>query len=230
MEPLGWGLVWGLLGGLHCVGMCGPLAALNNRWQGLMTYHLAKGLTYLALFWVLAMAGMLVQPFQRGLAWVSVLFAVVTALGLLGWLPAKGRSSRVNQWVQGLLKQAQGLPAPWRGVMVGFVNGLIPCHLVYAAIAGAASQPRVSAGLLFMTGFIVGTVPALSAVALGWGWLRQRLAPVRLRQATAVMVLMMAAVVLLRAEGQGGHGHAPPPNPAALQNTPPHAGHPGHGH
>ncbi len=226
---MGWGLLWGLLGGLHCVGMCGPLAALNNRWQGLLTYHGAKGLTYLALFWVLALAGLLVQPLQRVLAWASVVFALVSALGLLGWLPARGRGGGASRWVQGWVKQAQGLPAPWRGVMVGFVNGLIPCHLVYAAITNAASQPRLSAGLFFMVGFIVGTAPALSAVALGWGWLRQRLAPARLRQVTAVMVLMMAAVVLMRTEGQQqGHAHTPQASPAASRSPAPHAGHQGH--
>ena len=49
---------------------------------------------------------------------------------------------------------------------IGFLNGFLPCGLVYAAIAGAAASGSSFYGAGFMLVFGLGTIPALTAVAL----------------------------------------------------------------
>jgi hypothetical protein len=170
-------LVLGLAGSLHCAGMCGPLALAlpaggGGRARfvaGRLAYNGGRLATYAALGAALGLAG-------RSLALAGVQRGVSVAAGLLliagVWLlphaaGAAGPAWRVVGWLKralaGLLRRP-GLPALG---LLGLLNGLLPCGLVYAAGAASLAAGGAGAGALYMVVFGLGTVPMMLGLGLG---------------------------------------------------------------
>lgn len=85
---------------------------------------------------------------------------------------------------------------------IGFLNGLLPCGLVYLAIAGATATGDVLNAILFMAAFGLGTLPVMWSIAF-WGnfigiQLRQKI-----RAAYPYMMMLMACLLILRGMGLG---------------------------
>jgi len=81
--------------------------------------------------------------------------------------------------------------------LLGALNGLLPCGLVYVALAGAVSRGSLAAGILFMALFGLGTMPTMLAVSLSG-----RILPLafrsKLRAAIPVGVCLLAMLLILR--------------------------------
>ena len=172
-------LTIGLVGSLHCIGMCGPIAlALPlkgkgnlQRALGLLLYNSGRILTY-ALFGTLF--GLLGKSFHlAGLQrQVSVFLGAMIIIGLLVPYILKKQNKLTGLWykifgnlyseMSVLLKNGSF----WSLFVIGFLNGFLPCGLVYLAIAGAIAQPEIIDGTIFMVMFGLGTIPAMFAV--GW--------------------------------------------------------------
>ncbi|HSG46441.1 MAG TPA: sulfite exporter TauE/SafE family protein, partial [Longimicrobiales bacterium] len=155
----------GLIGSPHCVGMCGgfALACGTGSDRGAF-WHLGRLATYAALG---ALAGAFGAAIP-GPGWVA---AVVSGL-LMVWFSlvlagvVKEPTLRVPG-ITGLATRAASREGTgWRFVF-GVANGLLPCGLVYAALAIPVASGSPLTGALSMTGFGLGTVPALAAVTLG---------------------------------------------------------------
>jgi uncharacterized protein len=191
----------GFAGSFHCVGMCGGFAcALGADPRGAgatsvrhVLYNTGRLTTYCFLG---ALAGGLGQaictsvglrsdsgaPFlnasldagQRALAVIAGLLMIMMALsffGLRGWhrvTTGFGGSTLVIS-LQSLLRRP-GHAAP---LAFGVLNGFLPCPLVYAMVAQAASTVNVLSGCLTMAVFGLGTFPAMLAM----GGLGRLLAP-----------------------------------------------------
>jgi len=176
LEALSMMLTMGLLGSLHCIGMCGGLvsAMCMSRpkvwWPGLVIYQFGRVTTY-SLFGLLAglFGGMLGDiggwPLLKALAIFAGLLMILFGLNLAGWLPDPLRR------LTALVSERIGLAALARNVaqraslsgwyVMGLANGLLPCGLVYAALSLAlASASSVGAGLM-MFSFGLGTIPAM---------------------------------------------------------------------
>lgn len=184
-------LILGLAGSLHCIGMCGPIALAlplesSEKWQlamRLAIYHTGRIFTYgiLGLFFGLAGKGLAVAGLQQSLSIAAGVFMLLMAFfawrfeQLLLVFPGFGS---LSQWVKrrmGVLINQNS-----RGAMLslGALNGLLPCGMVYAALAGAISTGGLWQGGAFMVLFGLGTVPlffmfTLAGNSLGRG-LRQR--------------------------------------------------------
>lgn len=155
----------GLLGSLHCVGMCGAFAASCTRAPlGLPAWHLGRVATYTLLG---ALAGAMGR-FLPGPAWlpglIAALLLVWFALGLAGLAPEP-------RLVLPGLSTAGARAASSRSVgaqfVFGVVNGFLPCGLVYAALGVPVALAQPLPGAIAMAAFGLGTVPALSLAALG---------------------------------------------------------------
>lgn len=182
----------GLAGSLvHCVGMCGPfvlgqvMAAIEQpgpssygEWRRLtgallVPYHLGRFTTYTALG---ALAGGATAVFasREMFGWLSAILLIVAA-GLLA-AQALGMAVNAASPATNLMARLAGpLSASHTAVArygLGVVLGFLPCGLVYAALAAAAGTGSVASGAIAMSGFALGTVPAL--VAVGWGGLIMR--------------------------------------------------------
>ncbi len=184
----------GLVGSLHCLGMCGPLVlglhgASGQRgaagWMAKLAYHLSRVLAYALLGAVLGAlgAGLALAGWQRALS-------IGAGLLILFMAARSGMLDRAQAWLSGVA--ARGL-APgmrkarrqggWSGqAMAGFLNGFLPCGMVYVALAASAAMATPLQGALFMGLFGLGTLPAMLAVSLGGQWLggkaRGRLQPI----------------------------------------------------
>jgi len=172
-------LLLGLAGSLHCVGMCGPLLLalpLNaaEKWQvvrQMLVYHSGRILTYaaLGLLFGLLGQGLAVAGLQKILAIAAGIFML--GMAFMAWrfeqlvtsLPGFGAfTRRVKSGMGHLLRQH-----PHGSTFsLGLLNGLLPCGMVYAALAGAIATIGGIEGGLFMAIFGLGTLPLLLTVSV----------------------------------------------------------------
>jgi len=167
----------GFLGSFHCVGMCGPIAlsipikqsSLLNRWFGAFLYNSGRIVTY-------AILGLLFGLIGQGFALAglqSKLSITVGSLILIGLvfpqLSAKLPQGKLYigvEWVKSKLRALFGSHSNSSLFLIGLLNGLLPCGLVYLGIAGAIAQGNAGFGALFMVAFGAGTFPAMMLVTI----------------------------------------------------------------
>ncbi len=168
----------GLLGSFHCIGMCGPLALalpLSDRSTGsrvisALLYNSGRIMTYAALGLIFGLLGkgINVWGFQR---WVSILLGLIMILAVFS--PLLFRSLHIESHIDSLLAGFKRVFARFFStrslisiLFIGLLNGLLPCGLVYLALAGALVSNTPFEGGLYMLMFGLGTIPALLAVLM----------------------------------------------------------------
>lgn len=178
----------GFVGSLHCIGMCGGFAiACGGRARDTFLWHAGRTATYAILGGLAGAFGSMMPGPGWVVGVISTLLIVWFAAGLAGLVPEPHVS------IPGVKQLATNLAARTNTAArfgFGMANGLLPCGLVYASlgIPVAASDPMV--GALAMTAFGVGTIPALTAVAMGLR--RVVMKNMALRRVLAAGVLMAA--------------------------------------
>lgn len=193
----------GLLGGGHCVGMCGPIAlavcpAAKGASASVVLYNLGRVVTYTMIGGVVGALGGAVGGIgavvraQMWLALVAGLLMAFFGLALLRviaqprWMFAidGGKFPGVGPLLRGVVRERRA----WMALPLGLVLGFLPCGLSLAAFTRALGADGFIRGAMLVAAFGVGTLPAMSLVA----WAGGRLT-VRMRQ-TAEMI---AGVVLI---------------------------------
>ena len=171
--------VLGTTSSLHCVGMCGPLAmALPVSRSGKAGAAFTFGLYHSGRIFTYVGIGVLLGITARGISisgmqqWVSIgLGLIVISVSLYGILfrknlkaPGfiKSAQQRLTTLMVGLLNKPSGLSY----FFLGICNGLLPCGMVYIAIAGALSLGDILQAALFMSFFGIGTLPALLSLSI----------------------------------------------------------------
>lgn len=200
----------GLVSSLHCVGMCGPLAlALPTRNLPPARRALAGGLYHGARILVYTLAGVVFGLFGRGVylaGWQQWLSIGLGALNVLYALLRRFRpvSARLGTAGRGFLTSLQrtitrlwSTPGRAKFFLLGTANGLLPCSMVYLAIAGALTRTHVLESAGFMACFGLGTLPLLLAlqytgVQVGFP------ARVRLRRALPALTIAIGLLLILR--------------------------------
>ncbi|MGE8120359.1 sulfite exporter TauE/SafE family protein [Pseudomonas sp. I3-I5] len=182
LPLLGSALVLGLLGGGHCMGMCGglmgaltlaiPPAQRGRRLRLLVAYNVGRVLSYTAAGLMLGMAGWAVanSPAVLVLRIMAALLLIAMGLYLAGWwsgltrIEAMGRGLwRHIQPVASRLLPVSSLP---RALLLGALWGWLPCGLVYSTLLWAASQGNALHSAALMAAFGLGTWPVLLATGL----------------------------------------------------------------
>ncbi|MEM7551981.1 MAG: sulfite exporter TauE/SafE family protein [Bacteroidota bacterium] len=172
------GFLMGFIGSLHCLGMCGPISlalpiprdSLKKKWIGLGVYNSGRLLTYSMLGGLFGLfgTGINLLGLQQG---ISIFFGIMILLGLVGltvshYFQSQFQSSSVMKWIKNAI--GKSFKKGNKGFLAaGLLNGLIPCGLVYMAIAVSISQTSHFEGALFMLSFGLGTLPAM----IGVNWL-----------------------------------------------------------
>ena len=204
------GFTLGAAGSLHCVGMCGPLSmALPvhhltplQKFLSLFLYQCGRIITYAAMGLLFGLAGrrIYITGYQQ---WFSIgMGALVLASALVYFIRRRsfhlllpGRLyGMVQSVIVRLLKSSTG-PAGF--VALGMANGLLPCGMVYIALATTLSLPGVSESVGFMAMFGAGTLPAMMLVAYASQVIRME-ARMMLRKATPFFVMTMGLLLILR--------------------------------
>ncbi len=204
-------LVLGLVGGLHCAGMCGPLAlALPGRDRsgaayvlGRLAYNLGRVVTYCGLGLVFGAVGksFWMAGVQR---WASITLGLLLIFGL--FLSRKLALSKPVVLLVQRLKLAMGGLLRRRSLvalgLLGLLNGLLPCGLVYVACAGAAATGGVVSGLEYMAVFGLGTVPVMFVISVS-GKLMPTALRLRLVRVVPLSIILLAILLILRGMSLG---------------------------
>jgi sulfite exporter TauE/SafE len=177
-------LIMGLLGSLHCAVMCGPLmlslpmaksSYLNSIIQ-LLLYQAGRILIYTFLGLLVGFIGSSFSVFanQETLSFIiGIILIGFTFLQLSGryFKFLEGFQQRLIMPIAKLMGKVYHLPF-W-GFFAGILNGLIPCGMVYLALATALNSATTQGGGMFMFLFGLGTTPMMLMISLGGIYLKK---------------------------------------------------------
>jgi len=197
----------GLLGGVHCLGMCGSIVGIfttqlpkdSSRWPFHLAYSSGRITSYAvagALVGAVGQAGLLMRdavPVQHLLFALSSLMLVMLGLYLAGlW----GVVRRLENLGGGLWKHLQPytkrlLPVNTvlRASGLGALWGWLPCGLVYSVLVTSLASGSPSQGALIMAAFGLGTLPNLLAIGMFWERCRHWVQSPRVRLVAGLLVI-----------------------------------------
>ncbi|MCK0160813.1 sulfite exporter TauE/SafE family protein [Allomuricauda sp. F6463D] len=208
-------LVLGLLGSLHCFGMCGPIAFMLPLDQGnnvkkavqLSIYHFGRLLAY-------GVIGILFGLLGKGLSLFGVQQKLSIGIGvlmiLLVLIPGKYLNGHkflspiylIIAKVQSKLGSELKKKSPDTFLTIGFLNGFLPCGLVYMALLGAVAMGSPMEGGLYMMVFGLGTVPLMSLVVYSKGMFSTSIKS-RIQKLIPVFVVIIGLLFIVRGLGLG---------------------------
>ncbi|MCX6180788.1 MAG: sulfite exporter TauE/SafE family protein [Bacteroidetes bacterium] len=170
-------ILLGLASSLHCVGMCGPIVMSipflhfkKNKYFAMAIYHTGRLFVYalLGIFSGSVGALMSLVGFEQ---WMSIIAGAF--LVLIFFIPKiknameKKLASPVNK-IQTSLGKYLFQPTYSSVTLMGMLNGILPCGMVYAALVAATAAGSTGESMLYMVFFGVGTLPLLLACTIGF--------------------------------------------------------------
>lgn len=208
MNMLPFAFLLGFLGSLHCAVMCGPLmlslphVQQSRLWYFLsvLLYQTGRTLSYTLLGVAAGLMGSGMKAFAGQEAF-GLLFGSLLVVGALLHLGG-GHIAAFSSFQQQLIAPISMLMAKlyrfrlW-GLWAGMLNGLIPCGMVYLALASSLSAGSIKGGAQFMFLFGCGTMPLMVAISIGGIYLKRyfRFNPNRL---IPWFTLFLGALFILR--------------------------------
>lgn len=217
----------GALGSIHCVGMCGPIAfslpLVNNgkksKLVSALLYNGGRVVTY-------SFFGLLFGTIGKTFAlfgyqqWLSISLGGLIIIFLV--LPKKSKVfQKTNIFIHFFYKIRTGLGKLFKKrnyksvFFIGLLNGLLPCGLVYMAVAGAIATASLLNSTLFMAFFGLGTFPMMLSVSFFGSFINIE-ARQKIRAAYPYLMFIMACLLIVRGLGLG----IPYVSPANFPNMP----------
>jgi len=204
----------GLLGSFHCVGMCGPLALslplkderLVSKFSGALLYNAGRIVTYAVFGLAFGLLGKSVAFFGYQ-QWLSILMGVAILVFII--LPKRITSNKNIHAVVSFFEALRSMLGKlffrksYSSLFsIGLLNGLLPCGLVYMAVAGAVATGDIRSSVLFMAFFGLGTLPVMWSIAFFGNYVSIGLRK-NIRKAYPYMMMLMACLLILRGMGLG---------------------------
>ncbi|WOF79587.1 sulfite exporter TauE/SafE family protein [Pseudomonas sp. FeN3W] len=220
-------LVLGLLGGGHCLGMCGGLMGAltmaippdqrGRRLRLLVAYNLGRVSSYAVAGFLIGLAGWAIanSPAAMALRVVAALLLITMGLYLAGWWSGLTRIEALGRgiWrhIQPIASRLMPVTSFPRALILGALWGWLPCGLVYSTLLWSASQGDAVDSALLMLAFGIGTWPVLLATGLAAERLTALLRKRGVRVAGGIMVILFGIWTLPGPHQQWlmGHGSAP---------------------
>jgi len=213
----------GLLGGVHCVGMCGGIVAAltvqaprrQRAWDLHLAYNAGRIASYAAAGAIMGMIGgaglMLggILPMQLLLYVLANLVLVSLGLYLAGLGNQLARLESLGAWLWRRVQpySAKVLPADTTGkaFVLGTLWGWLPCGLVYSLLATALVSGGAASGAAVMLAFGLGTLPNLLLAGMAFKRLRDIAANRHIRLAAGMLVAGFGFAGLAKAANLGEH-------------------------
>jgi len=205
----------GLLGSMHCIGMCGGFVAMYSlkrpASQPGLPYHLLYNLGRITIYSVLGGILGYIGSFaayageHRGIPGAVLLIAgfimILMGLNIAGVLGKRGifedTGLTETAFFRKVLHRVLGLESVWATFLLGVLLGFLPCGLLYPIFMNAAASGGFTTGFLIMAAFGLGTAPAM----LSFGFIVTRMQPhfkLFLYRFAAVLIVLLGARALLR--------------------------------
>lgn len=207
--------ILGLLGSLHCLGMCGPIAFMlpldrNSKPRKLFQlslYHFGRlfayalmGLTFGFVGTSLQLFG-IQQKFSVGIGILMILLVLVPSryFGKLSLTkPLYGLVGKVKSRLGKALKKR----TPDTFLTIGLLNGFLPCGLVYMALFGAIAMGNMWQGSFYMFLFGLGTIPLMTSAVYASSLFGAKVKQ-RIRKLVPVFVVVIGFMFIVRGLGLG---------------------------
>lgn len=208
-------LILGLMGSLHCVGMCGPIAFMLpvdrhshvKKFSQIFIYHFGRLMAYgiMGLVFGLLGKGLYVFGIQQKL---SIFIGILMIFVVL--IPAKTFNTynlskplyKVISSVKNKLGEELKKKTPDTFLTIGFLNGFLPCGLVYMALFGAMAMGNPMEGALYMMLFGLGTIPLMTTAIYASGFLKGA-ARRQVQRFIPVFVVVIGLLFIVRGLGLG---------------------------
>ena len=207
--------ILGLLGSFHCVGMCGPIAFMLpvdrsntvKKITQIAIYHFGRLLAYSIIGLIFGLIGksLYIFGFQQQL---TIIIGVLMILVVL--IPQQTFNKynfsrpvyRLISKVKSALGSAMKKKTMDTFLTIGFLNGFLPCGLVYMALFAAIAGGNAINGILYMAVFGLGTIPLMTTTIYFSQFLKGK-ARQRIQKAIPVFVILIGALFILRGLGLG---------------------------
>ena len=208
-------IILGLLGSFHCVGMCGPIAFMLpvdrshslKKVVQIFTYHFGRLLAY-------SLIGLAFGFVGKGLYLFGIQQQLSIAIGVLMIVIVLIPTRIFNKYnfskpiykliskVKSALGQALKKKTADTFLTIGFLNGFLPCGLVYMAVFGSLASASAIQGGLYMFLFGLGTIP-LMTTAIYLGKFLNATIKQRIQKAIPVFVVIIGLLFIIRGLGLG---------------------------
>ena len=205
--------LFGLISSFHCIGMCGPIAMMlpvdhknpSKKALQILTYHLGRLTAYgsLGLIFGILGRGFYLAGLQQTIS-ITVGILMILIVVIPEKIFAKYNFSRPIYQLISKVKTALGSQFKRKSAdalfTIGFLNGLLPCGLVYAALFGAIAMQNVTLSISYMLLYGLGTIPMMSAVVYVSNFLSF---PVRnqLQKVIPIVSVIIGTLFILRGLG-----------------------------
>lgn len=212
----------GLLGGTHCVAMCGGIVGaltvqipgqVKRQWPIHLTYNLGRITTYTALGALLGAIGSVgllfdnFLPVQMTLYVLANVMLVALGLYLTGFTkllaPIEKAGHGIWKRVQPLTRRFLPARGPAQAFPLGLLWGLIPCGLIYSVLATALVTGSAGRGAGLMLAFGLGTLPNLLLAGMLLKRLRGITRNTWVRTGSGILVLAFGVYGLINAPTLG---------------------------
>ncbi|WP_299390328.1 sulfite exporter TauE/SafE family protein [uncultured Gelidibacter sp.] len=208
-------LIFGLLGSFHCVGMCGPIAFMlpvdrtnsTKKVVQIFTYHFGRILAYslIGLFFGLIGKSLYIFGMQQQLSIIIGVLMIVVVV-----IPTKTFNKynfskpiyKLISKVKSSLGKALKKKTADTFLTIGFLNGFLPCGLVYMAVFASLTMNSALHGSLYMALFGLGTIPLMTS-AIYLGKFLNATVKQRIQKAIPVFVVVIGLLFIVRGLGLG---------------------------
>lgn len=168
----------GLLGSMHCIGMCGPLAfAVPSLQKGAGWLMLDKTLYQAGRIISYCVLGLVIGLIGKQLWMAGMQHCVSIFTGLLIIMAACSRifkfafSTNTSVLLKPFNKLfGYAIKHKANHLIIGMINGLLPCGFVYLALAGAVNMPGITGAVEYMFFFGLGTAPLMLIAGITAGF------------------------------------------------------------
>ncbi|MFV9550294.1 sulfite exporter TauE/SafE family protein [Algibacter sp. PT7-4] len=207
--------ILGLLGSFHCIGMCGPIAfmlpvdrtnAVKKTYQ-ITIYHIGRLFAYslIGLVFGLIGKGLSIFGFQQQL---SIIIGVLMILIVITPQKTFNKYNFSKPVYKIIYKVKLALGTAFKRktmdtfLTIGFLNGFLPCGLVYMALFAAMAGGNATNGVLYMVVFGLGTIP-LMTTAIYFSHVLKGKARQHIQNIIPVFVIIIGALFIIRGLGLG---------------------------
>jgi len=198
----------GMIGSFHCVGMCGPLAlslplhglSTSKRLIRVMLYNFGRVISYSFFGLLIGLFGKTLRlaGFQQWLsiiAGITILFYLLyMKFNVLGSLKYFNTFFEVIRKKLGELYFRKSLNTI---LLIGILNGFLPCGFVYLAFAGAIATGDLAGSTLFMAAFGLGTIPMMWSVSFMGNYLGVSLSR-KIKKIYPYAMLLISCLLIIR--------------------------------